>query len=249
MKTLDRAVVLLVVFAVLIVAHPATSQIPDEFTNLKVLPEDIGKRQLVDIMKQFTAALGKRCTYCHVGEEGAPLSTFDFASDDKEEKRIARVMMNMTSEINGTWVAKLEHPNPVRVRCVTCHRGVNEPETIDNVVMESIEKDGLESALDHYRALRKDYYGTAAYDFSSGPLNSVAERLAAEHDDVDGAIAVMQMNIELNPGEAFPYLVLAQLYQQKGDKDAAVAAVQKSLEIDPDNQWAKRLLDKINASE
>ena len=34
------------------------------------------------VMPGFTRALGVRCSYCHVGEEGESLSTYDFASDD-----------------------------------------------------------------------------------------------------------------------------------------------------------------------
>ena len=60
--------------ALMLVAGLAVGQIPDEFQNLQVLPKDVEKRQLVDLMKSFCAALDVRCTHCHVGEEGAPLS-------------------------------------------------------------------------------------------------------------------------------------------------------------------------------
>jgi tetratricopeptide (TPR) repeat protein len=48
-------------------------QIPDKFTNLQVLPKDLGKRELLETMKNFTRALGVRCQFCHIGEEGKPL--------------------------------------------------------------------------------------------------------------------------------------------------------------------------------
>src|SRR6059058_3640019 len=50
------------------------------FKNLKVLPKDISRADLLSTMKFFSQSLGVRCTNCHVGEEGKPLSTFDFAS-------------------------------------------------------------------------------------------------------------------------------------------------------------------------
>lgn len=37
-------------------------------------------------MRGFTRALGLRCSHCHVGEEGAPLATYDFAADEKPLK-------------------------------------------------------------------------------------------------------------------------------------------------------------------
>ena len=78
-------------------------------------------------MKFFAQSLGVRCTHCHVGEEGKPLSTFDFASDKKANKDIARAMLTMTSKLNKTdlpAIAGLEEP---KVTCYTCHRGAKEP--------------------------------------------------------------------------------------------------------------------------
>jgi len=110
-------------------AAPVPAQIPDSFTNLKVFPSDVPKRQLIDTMKAFTQALGVRCQFCHVGQ-GDDLSTFDFASDDKEHKVIAREMMRMVSEINKSFIAKLPAESEPRqtVNCMTCHRGQAAPE-------------------------------------------------------------------------------------------------------------------------
>ena len=54
------------------VGGPAAAQIPDEFTNLKVLPGDIGKRELVNTMRGFAGALGVRWTQCHPGPAPGP---------------------------------------------------------------------------------------------------------------------------------------------------------------------------------
>ena len=37
---------------------------PDSFTNLRVLPRDISRDTLVNMMAGFTRALGVRCPYC-----------------------------------------------------------------------------------------------------------------------------------------------------------------------------------------
>jgi len=97
------------------------------YKSLKVLPKDIARADLMNTMKFFSQSLGVRCTHCHVGEEGKPLSTFDFASDKKANKAIAREMLRLVSRLNKTdlpGIAGLEDP---KVTCYTCHRGAKEP--------------------------------------------------------------------------------------------------------------------------
>jgi hypothetical protein len=43
-----------------------------------VLPADMAVRALIDTMAGFTRASGVRYTYCHVGNEGEPLTSYDF---------------------------------------------------------------------------------------------------------------------------------------------------------------------------
>ncbi len=249
MSTFQRSIIALTALIVLATALPSAAQIPDEFTNLKMLPKDVSKRELVNIMRSWTGALGVRCNYCHVAKDPTDLASYDFASDDKEEKRASRVMMEMVGGINKTYLPKLEHEGEARVRCITCHHGVTEPQTIDNVVAEVMEKDGLDEAVTKYRDLRQEYYGKAAYDFSAGPLNELAERVAQEDSDVVNAISIVKLNIEFNPNDAPSHLLLGQLYQAAGDKAAAIASLEKSLELDPENQWAKGLLEKIKSAD
>jgi hypothetical protein len=101
---------------------------PPGFKNLKVFPKDISRADLIANMKFFAQSLGVRCTFCHVGEEGQPLSTFDFASDAKEKKQIARKMLAMVHRINAEdfHVADVAK---VKVTCFTCHRGSTKPLT------------------------------------------------------------------------------------------------------------------------
>jgi hypothetical protein len=110
-------------------ASPALAQIPDEFKNLKVLPADVSKDELVATMKNFAISLGVRCEFCHVGPPGGSLDAFDFAADDKEGKKIARVMMRMKNAINGDYLSQAGHHDGggVQVDCATCHRGKDHP--------------------------------------------------------------------------------------------------------------------------
>ncbi|MFQ5701328.1 MAG: c-type cytochrome [Acidobacteriota bacterium] len=112
---------------------PASAAESTQFKNLKIFPQDIQKKKLVNTMKAFAGSLGVRCSHCHVGE-GDDLSTYDFPSDEKREKRVARRMIRMVRGINKNTISKLppdpDHVSdePVRVRCVTCHRRKPIPE-------------------------------------------------------------------------------------------------------------------------
>jgi hypothetical protein len=98
--------------------------------NLKVLPQDISPEALRETMKSAAVGLGVRCWFCHVGEEGQDLATFDFVSDEKAHKEMSRVMFQMVMDINGTYMPKIaelegegETEDVAKVRCVTCHAG------------------------------------------------------------------------------------------------------------------------------
>lgn len=120
----------------------ATSPSPAGFKNLRVLPHDITRDQLLATMRTFTRSLGVKCNFCHVVTATEPKEELDFPSDAKEEKRIARVMIQMTQQINGAWMDRVEQaegpknaaaaapggPDEPRVGCWTCHRGHSEPE-------------------------------------------------------------------------------------------------------------------------
>ncbi|MHC4908963.1 MAG: c-type cytochrome [Planctomycetota bacterium] len=227
----------------------AAAQIPDEFTNLQVFPKEMGKRELISVMRDFAGALGVRCNHCHVGESVDSLEGYDFASDDLEPKQVARAMMKMTREINDGLLPKTGRDSLMRVRCVTCHRGVLEPHGLDAIVLEIIESDGVESAIGKYRSLHAEHYGGGAYDFSAGTLNQVAETVAQERQDIAGALELMQLNVEFNPEDANAHIMLGQLYMMSGDKDAAVASMERALELDPENDYARRLLERVRPAD
>ena len=116
---------------------------PPDPMNLKVLPQNISKQALVQTMRGFTAGLGVRCAFCHKGEEGQPLDTYDFMSDAKPQKQVARKMLTMVMAINSDYLKgiEVEHEDAAaeakegaeakgeqaRVTCYTCHRGQVHP--------------------------------------------------------------------------------------------------------------------------
>lgn len=128
-KSISFLSIFTLVVLFLIQTSEAYAQIPDKFSNLKVLPKDIGKKDLIGYMKNAAIGLGVRCTFCHVGE-GDDLSTFDFAADDKSHKVKARVMFSMVKMINNEFLPKIadKSEKPPQITCITCHNGNEHPE-------------------------------------------------------------------------------------------------------------------------
>ncbi len=99
-----------------------------EFHNLKVLPPNITHDQLIAIMRFNARSLGVKCNHCHVENPAGSKEQFDFASDAKPEKNVARTMIQMTNRINGDYISRLNR-QAATVTCFTCHRGKTVPET------------------------------------------------------------------------------------------------------------------------
>jgi Photosynthetic reaction centre cytochrome C subunit len=110
-----------------VVAQPAPGAA--SFKNLQVFPKDISRQQLFSNMRFFTQSLGVHCTFCHVGVEGQPPSTYDFASDAKKEKLFARRMLMMVQRINTQDFGVQPWAGNAKVTCFTCHRGSERPLT------------------------------------------------------------------------------------------------------------------------
>jgi tetratricopeptide (TPR) repeat protein len=193
------------VLAVGLVATPAAAQWPpDSLTNLQVLPEDIETRELVGMMAGFARALGVRCQFCHVGEEGMPLSEFDFAADDKPTKEKARVMLRMVQHINNEHLAELdERSDPaVEVTCATCHHGVQQPRALQDLLLEAYDEGGFDGAKQRYEELKERYYGRYSYDFSDIVWPDVATRVKARGALAD-AVHMLEYNVEVFPQSVF----------------------------------------------
>lgn len=102
---------------------------PDDlnFHNLQVLPQNISHDELIKTMRIFARSLGTNCAHCHVQTAETPKPEFDFPSDAKPEKKIARTMIRMVRKINGDYVSTIKDRKQ-DVTCMTCHRGRVIPE-------------------------------------------------------------------------------------------------------------------------
>jgi hypothetical protein len=101
---------------------------PPAPTNLQVLPKDIPRQELISTMRAYAFALGVQCNYCHVQEGQGGRN--DMASDEKQPKKTARVMMQMVQHANEMVSTGTGKPaaNVMKVECYTCHRGKAIPE-------------------------------------------------------------------------------------------------------------------------
>lgn len=234
------------VLSLLLLLAPGASlaQVPEKFTNLKILPRDIRRGDLVWLMRSFSFSVGVRCDYCHAALPGGK-EELDFASDAKEPKRTARVMMQMVEVINRDHLSRLGKTTPVQVECATCHRGIKTPRTINAVVAEKLLQKGAPEATALYRELRKKYYGGAAYDFKETPLDILGETLLREHKAGDAA-AMMELNAELNnPLSGWGLGILAKAHRESGARDQAIADYQKMLVLDPKDEEARQQLEEL----
>lgn len=218
---------------------------PDSLVNTQVIPRSTPVIEVVGQMRNLTSALGVRCQFCHVGEEGMSLARFDFASDTKRTKLVARQMMRMVAEINRRLdTLPGRTANAPVVTCATCHRGVNRPVPLAELLVEAGTAAGADSALRAYRALRERYFGRAAYDFGEPTLNVAAFRLARA-GRVDDGLALLAHNESFFPRSSNLAVFRGNILLMRGDTNGAAASFQEALRRDSANGEARGRLRDI----
>src|SRR3954462_6324247 len=73
----------------------------------------------------------------------------DYAADDRRTKRTARFMLSMTNNINARLDAAIHPPASsgqaravVHVQCMTCHRGVTNPQQLSDLLRQTMLSKG-----------------------------------------------------------------------------------------------------------
>ena len=236
----------IVLVGFLLCSVTAAAQFPEKFTNLKVLPKDISRQELQSTMRGFAFALSVRCEHCHVEKAGGKKFEMDFAADDKEAKKTARVMLEMVAAINRDYISKVTKTPPIQVQCVTCHHGLTQPRTLNSVLAETIDQKGIDSAVAQYHELRQKYYGSGQYDFGETSLNQLTEALLAQKKNKE-ALAIMEMSFDSNhPDSVWSYHMLAMTHEVNGQTEKAIADYRKVLELHPDDDWAKQQIASLS---
>lgn len=228
-----------------IAVGPTAAQIPTEFQNLEVLPEDISADSLVQLMRTFTFATGLRCEGCHVMGENGSFQGAQFHLDDKLAKRQARYMLQMVNRLNDEILPGLpERDTPaLRVECKMCHRGIRKPYLLRTELRAVIETDGVEAAVARYRELHEHEMDEGIYDFGVWEMNELARELGAD-GMVAEAVVMLELNEEFHPRDSSIPRTVGPLYETLGRTEDAVAAYRRALGLNARDQ---RSLERLQA--
>jgi len=114
--------------------------------------------------------------------------------------------------------------------------------TVAQALTETIAASGVTAAITRYREL-KEQHGDE-YDFGEGQLNGLGYQLMAA-GDVDGAIEIFNLNVEMFPEAFNPHDSLGEAYMAAGRTEDAIVSYARSLELNPGNAGAVRQLMRL----
>jgi len=110
------------------------------------------------------------------------------------------------------------------------------------VVEKAIIDYGTDAGIAKYQQLKSDNQNKLIFsenDFNTLGYNFIIRGM------INAAIAVLKMNIEMNPQSANAYDSLGEAYVKTGDNEKAINNYTKSLELNPENSNAKKMLKKL----
>lgn len=223
-----------------------SGQAPWRASNLQHFAKDIPREQLIQRMREFSFALGVRCSYCHDVPDTSTLDDPNFASDGKPAKARARVMLKMVDQLNGSMLAALpSRAEPrVEIACATCHRGLPLPKTLQTTLFEIVKRDGAAAAVARYRELRSTQAHPGRYNFGEWEINELARRLA-EGGDRAAAVAILEMNGEFYPASASIDYQLGELHLAGDDRERALVHFRRALTKAPQHEAARRRIAEL----
>ena len=126
----NKIIVVLGLFAFVFIGIAATKPGSNKERNLKVLAKNISNADLDSVMEGYSKALNVSCDFCHA-ESKTIKDDIDYASDDKPEKEITRMMMKLTAAVNKDYfdyTIVYKAGETMAVSCYTCHDGFPRPD-------------------------------------------------------------------------------------------------------------------------
>jgi tetratricopeptide (TPR) repeat protein len=223
------------------VSQVPTAGVPSQVPQATEAPAPRARRPN---MQAIADALGVQCTYCHVA--GPDASTrLDYRSDANPKKRIARMMIAMTADINASVPAAILKPagETMTVHCVTCHRGRADPRPLADIMLQLVADGSADVAVERYRELRDKYFSLGTYDFSERALLMVAQRIV--EGAPEAALALLRMNVEFYPRSADSYVLMGVAHTRAFRDADAIGAFEQALEIDPMHALAQGRLYQL----
>ncbi len=110
------------------------------------------------------------------------------------------------------------------------------------VMQETIEKEGVEQAVQNYRELKAA--SPDSYDFSESQLNLLGYRYLGE-GDVQTAIRIFELNVEAYPDAFNTYDSLGDAYMEAGNNERSIANYRRALELNPGFDNARQMLKRL----
>ena len=112
-------------------------------------------------------------------------------------------------------------------------------------MLEVIENEGLSTAIETYRELKKS--PSDIYDFSEDQLNDLGYYFLAKNE-IDNALAILKLNTENYPNSSNVYDSYGEAFLEKGNKDKAIENYKKSVDINPGNENGLKKLKELGVN-
>jgi len=114
--------------------------------------------------------------------------------------------------------------------------------SIARILEEEINANGMSKGIVFYKKTKQET--PDAYDFGEGELNRLGYKFLGQ-DDLESALAIFKLNVEMFPEASNPYDSLGEVYLKKGDSTLAITNYKKSLELDVTNDNAVKILTDL----
>ena len=153
--------------------------------------------------------------------------------------------MHLVVLLNNTGGTRLSEMSEGVLNVLYGRKAAPPKQSVGELLLEQIDQGGVDAAIARYRKLKADHEDE--YDFGEGELNLLGYELLSS-GDVDGALKVFRLNVEIFPGAFNPHDSLGEALAAAGQTEEAIKSYARSLSLNPGNRNAVVQLDKLTRS-